>query len=259
MRLPEPARLLDLTVHLELRRATDRSPRLCTAWAAPPVRPRCCARSCATPGPPRRSRCRSASRASGCGCADSGPAPHPAPLPEPAEKVPLPMSHDTSPTAHRHRLDPGRWPDVARVPAAALRAPLARTLLRQVAAPARPRVELPDGAHHRRAPAARRIDDPAAAPGRASSRRLGAGGLIGFGEAYLAGDWDSDDLVGLLTVLAGVDGHPGAAAPCSGCAAGTPCTGRADERNTPEGARAQHRSGTTTCPTTCSRSSSTRR
>jgi len=37
-------------------------------------------------------------------------------------------------------------------------------------------------------------------------RRLGAGGLIGFGEAFQAGDWDSDDLPGLLTVFAsGVD------------------------------------------------------
>jgi len=37
-------------------------------------------------------------------------------------------------------------------------------------------------------------------------RRLGASGLIGFGEAFQAGDWDSDDLPGLLTVFAaGVD------------------------------------------------------
>jgi cyclopropane-fatty-acyl-phospholipid synthase len=37
-------------------------------------------------------------------------------------------------------------------------------------------------------------------------RRLGAGGLIGFGEAFQAGDWDSDDLPGLLAVFAtGVD------------------------------------------------------
>jgi len=36
--------------------------------------------------------------------------------------------------------------------------------------------------------------------------RLGAGGLIGFGEAFQAGDWDSDDLPGLLTVFAaGID------------------------------------------------------
>ena len=37
-------------------------------------------------------------------------------------------------------------------------------------------------------------------------RRLGAGGLIGFGEAFQAGDWDSEDLPGLLAVFAaGVD------------------------------------------------------
>ena len=34
-------------------------------------------------------------------------------------------------------------------------------------------------------------------------RRVGAAGLIGFGESYMAGDWDSDDLPGLLTSMAG--------------------------------------------------------
>jgi cyclopropane-fatty-acyl-phospholipid synthase len=33
-------------------------------------------------------------------------------------------------------------------------------------------------------------------------RRLGASGLIGFGESYQAGDWDSTDLTGVLTVFA---------------------------------------------------------
>jgi len=33
-------------------------------------------------------------------------------------------------------------------------------------------------------------------------RRFGASGLIGFGESYMAGDWDSPDLTGLLTVFA---------------------------------------------------------
>jgi cyclopropane-fatty-acyl-phospholipid synthase len=33
--------------------------------------------------------------------------------------------------------------------------------------------------------------------------RLGRDGLIGFGEAYLTGAWDADDLTGFLTVLAG--------------------------------------------------------
>src|SRR4051794_7848320 len=33
-------------------------------------------------------------------------------------------------------------------------------------------------------------------------RRIGADGLLGLGEAYQAGDWDSDDLAGLLTATA---------------------------------------------------------
>jgi cyclopropane-fatty-acyl-phospholipid synthase len=33
-------------------------------------------------------------------------------------------------------------------------------------------------------------------------RRVGASGLIGFGESYMAGDWDCADLTGLLTVFA---------------------------------------------------------
>src|ERR1700722_8518432 len=33
-------------------------------------------------------------------------------------------------------------------------------------------------------------------------RRFGASGLIGFGESYQAGDWDSTDLTGVLTVFA---------------------------------------------------------
>ena len=33
-------------------------------------------------------------------------------------------------------------------------------------------------------------------------RRLGDCGLIGFGESYMAGEWDSNDLTGLLTVFA---------------------------------------------------------
>ncbi|MFG1665673.1 class I SAM-dependent methyltransferase [Streptomyces sp. Y7] len=37
---------------------------------------------------------------------------------------------------------------------------------------------------------------------RAFHRRIGSQGLIGFGESYLAGEWDAPDLVGVLTVLA---------------------------------------------------------
>jgi cyclopropane-fatty-acyl-phospholipid synthase len=36
----------------------------------------------------------------------------------------------------------------------------------------------------------------------ALARRIGRHGLIGFGESYMAGDWSSKDLTGVLTVLA---------------------------------------------------------
>jgi cyclopropane-fatty-acyl-phospholipid synthase len=36
----------------------------------------------------------------------------------------------------------------------------------------------------------------------ALARRIGRHGLIGFGESYMAGEWSSNDLAGLLTVLA---------------------------------------------------------
>ena len=36
----------------------------------------------------------------------------------------------------------------------------------------------------------------------AMARRVGRYGLIGFGESYMAGEWSSDDLAGLLTVFA---------------------------------------------------------
>ena len=97
-----------------------------------------------------------------------------------------------------------------------------------LARPARP---LPDRTAQRRSPSAasprqlfraavtparrdRRSTDPAARrararrsgdadpPARRVLRPLGRDGLIGFGEAYLTGAWDADDLGGFLTVLA---------------------------------------------------------
>ncbi|WP_256106995.1 cyclopropane-fatty-acyl-phospholipid synthase family protein [Streptomyces sp. ODS05-4] len=99
--------------------------------------------------------------------------------------------------ATRVSTDPVRWPDVARLPAPApVRTAIARTLLRRA---------------FRRLPLAIRLGDaPAegAGPGLtvhdpdAFFRRVGTSGLIGFGESYMAGEWDSDDLAGVLTVLA---------------------------------------------------------
>lgn len=94
-------------------------------------------------------------------------------------------------------VDVERWPDVARVPRSPLRAAAASTLVRRVARRLGLRLETPQGAAGSARGPVLRLHRP-----EAFLHRLGAGGLIGFGEAYQAGDWDSDDLPGLLTVLA---------------------------------------------------------
>ncbi|MFD8596038.1 class I SAM-dependent methyltransferase [Kitasatospora sp. NPDC059646] len=96
--------------------------------------------------------------------------------------------------------DPRHWPDVARVPRAPLRAAAARLLLRRIARRRGLRIELPHGRPLAPAPAGApvlRLNRPDA-----FFHRIGEGGLIGFGESYQAGDWDSPDLVALLTELA---------------------------------------------------------
>ena len=86
--------------------------------------------------------------------------------------------------------------------------------------------------------------------------RLGAGGLIGFGESYLAGDWDCADLTGLLTVFAA---HVGDLVPrrSSGCAR-SPCAASRPSTHRPGTAPAATSAATMTCPTSSSPCSSTR-
>ncbi|WP_035697538.1 SAM-dependent methyltransferase [Glycomyces tenuis] len=95
------------------------------------------------------------------------------------------------------RIDARRWPDVARVPRSPLRAAAASALLRRAANRLPLHVETPSTSTGSIGPPTLRLHRP-----EAFFHRVGAGGLIGFGEAYQAGDWDSDDLPGLLTVLA---------------------------------------------------------
>ncbi|MFF5922085.1 class I SAM-dependent methyltransferase [Streptomyces flavochromogenes] len=110
----------------------------------------------------------------------------------------------------RTPVDPERWPDVARLPrASALRTAVARRLLARAFArlPLRadhgrppgtvPRPTAGEAGTGKAGPPTLTLHDPAA-----FHRRIGADGLIGFGESYMAGEWDSDDLVGLLSVLA---------------------------------------------------------
>jgi cyclopropane-fatty-acyl-phospholipid synthase len=99
------------------------------------------------------------------------------------------------------RGDPGRWPDVAAVPRCPFRAAIARALLRRTANRLPVRVTGPGGV----AFGAGDVGSPVLALHRPDDfyQRIGAAGLIGFGESYMAGDWDCDDLTGLLTAFAG--------------------------------------------------------
>jgi cyclopropane-fatty-acyl-phospholipid synthase len=79
-----------------------------------------------------------------------------------------------------------------------LRAWVARTLMRRVVARTDIRVDFPDGTRWGRKDApAMRVRNP-----EQFFNRIGRDGLIGFGEAYMAGDWDSDEVVAVLTAMA---------------------------------------------------------
>jgi cyclopropane-fatty-acyl-phospholipid synthase len=101
-------------------------------------------------------------------------------------------------------IDPDRWPAVAKVPSgplAAASAIVADRLLRRAAARLPMRLIYPGGivigAADPTLPTLS-VHEPDAL-----ARRIGRYGLIGFGESYMAGEWSSEDLAGLLTVLAG--------------------------------------------------------
>ncbi len=101
---------------------------------------------------------------------------------------------------HAARLDADRWPDVAVAAGSPLRTAVARALFNTAVARLPLQVRLPDGRlFGAGGPAApvMVLHRP-----REFFRRFGASGLIGFGESYMAGDWDCADLTGLLTVFA---------------------------------------------------------
>ncbi|MGY5036606.1 class I SAM-dependent methyltransferase [Streptomyces sp. 900116325] len=119
--------------------------------------------------------------------------------------VSVPSAAPVSATRPRTSVDPECWPDVARSPrASALRTAIARRVIERAFARVPLRIRLGSASDVVPRPAdgedrtpTLTLHDPAA-----FYRRVGADGLIGFGESYMAGEWDSDDLVGVLRVLA---------------------------------------------------------
>lgn len=98
-------------------------------------------------------------------------------------------------------MDPRRWPDLAAIPRGELRARLARRVFTRACAHLPVRILGPSGDRLGGA-------GGAGAPVMAVNRpreffaRVGAHGLIGFGESYQTGAWDADDLAGVLGAFA---------------------------------------------------------
>ncbi len=97
-------------------------------------------------------------------------------------------------------VDAARWPDIATVPRNPLRAAIARRLFRHAAARLPMRVVEPGERWY----GAGTSGDPVFRIVRPDAfwHRLGATGTIGFGEAYMAADWTTDDLPGVLSAFA---------------------------------------------------------
>ncbi len=97
-------------------------------------------------------------------------------------------------------IDPALWPDVATVPHRPIRAAVAKRIFRATARRLPLRVVEPDGRRYgggaAGAPAFRLVRPES------FFHRLGATGTIGFGEAFMAGDWTTDDLAGVLAAFA---------------------------------------------------------
>jgi cyclopropane-fatty-acyl-phospholipid synthase len=119
---------------------------------------------------------------------------------DPASTSPAPQLQTSVTRSGLASIDPNCWPDIGRVPGSRIRAGIAERLVVSVFNRLQLQVLLPDG----QVQGGGRPGDPVMRIRRPDDfyRRVAAGGLIGFGEAYMAGDWDADDLAGLLTVFA---------------------------------------------------------
>lgn len=126
------------------------------------------------------------------------PTPSAPPVAPPARSGSIPAQARGT-TASLTGVDPDRWPDVAAQPrASGARTAVAERIVRHALSrlPLRARLAGRDSIG---------LGGPLMEIRRPDAffRRIGASGLVGFGESYMAGEWDSPDLVGVLTILAG--------------------------------------------------------
>ncbi|MFS8100742.1 cyclopropane-fatty-acyl-phospholipid synthase family protein [Lentzea alba] len=91
----------------------------------------------------------------------------------------------------------GIWPGLFTTPRSPLRARIAESLFRNAVRTLPVTVRLPDGKTWGAGGPVMRLERPAA-----FFHRLGADAKIGFGEAYMVGDWASDELADVLSVFA---------------------------------------------------------
>ncbi len=96
--------------------------------------------------------------------------------------------------------DPERWPGLRRLPQAPVRARIARAIFARAVRGLELRVALPGG----RWLGGGEPDAPVMRVVREGEffARLGADGKIGFGESYMVGAWEADDLPGVLAAFA---------------------------------------------------------
>jgi cyclopropane-fatty-acyl-phospholipid synthase len=107
------------------------------------------------------------------------------------------LDHDiATPT----RVDAATWPAIAAVPGKAYRGRIAKSLFERVVRRLPLHVLLPDG----QVLGAGGLAGPVMRLRRPEAfyLRVGDSGLVGFGEAFMAGDWESDDVTGVLEVFA---------------------------------------------------------
>ncbi|MFJ9345825.1 class I SAM-dependent methyltransferase [Streptomyces sp. NPDC101237] len=161
--------------------------------------------------------------------ADPAPTTAAVPAARPAPGDPAPSAPGGRPAP----ADATRWPDVARVPASSrARTAIARTVVRRALSGLPLRAEFEGAEPVGRGGPLLVVRDPDA-----FHARVGTGGLVGFGESYMAGEWDAPDPVAVLTVLAAhaADLVP---APLQRLRRLWALRHPHDERNTPDGSRA---------------------